>query len=271
MPVTIEAGELGSLAVVGDREAARALVRALVCQLATWHAPDDLRLVAWFEPPALPAWSWMKWLPHVREAGAAAADGRGAVALTSDPGDLDVLLTQLVQPRIEHLERTRAEVRQAAAATVGFQPAVVVLDGYAPMGPVDRLPVLDRLLPLAAELGVLVVTLVERRQDVPARAGAMLELGVDGRLDYTELSPEGRRERDLVPDAATVDSKGLLDLLGIDGGGPLGQAGGRRGPGLLRTPIGIGDDGRPVELDLKEAAEDGMGPHGLVVGATGSG
>ena len=296
MPVTVEAGELGSLAVVGDREAARALVRALVCQLATWHAPDDLRLVAWFEPPALPAWSWMKWLPHVREAGAAAADGRGAVALTSDPGDLDVLLTQLVQPRIEHLERTRAEVRQAAAATVGFQPAVVVLDGYAPMGPVDRLPVLDRLLPLAAELGVLVVTLVERRQDVPARAGAMLELGVDGRLDYTELSPEGRRERDLVPDAAsvelcealaramapllprtaggrsaTVDSKGLLDLLGIDGGGPLGQAGGRRGPGLLRTPIGIGDDGRPVELDLKEAAEDGMGPHGLVVGATGSG
>ena len=40
---------------------------------------------------------------------------------------------------------------------------------------------------------------------------------------------------------------------------------------MLRIPIGTGADGAPVELDLKEAAQDGMGPHGLVVGATGSG
>ena len=39
----------------------------------------------------------------------------------------------------------------------------------------------------------------------------------------------------------------------------------------LRVPIGVGEDGRPVMLDLKEAAQDGMGPHGLCVGATGSG
>ena len=39
----------------------------------------------------------------------------------------------------------------------------------------------------------------------------------------------------------------------------------------LRVPVGVGEDGRPVMLDLKEAAEGGMGPHGLCVGATGSG
>ncbi|MGW5062928.1 type VII secretion protein EccCb [Streptomyces sp. NPDC004096] len=39
----------------------------------------------------------------------------------------------------------------------------------------------------------------------------------------------------------------------------------------LRVPIGVSDDGRPVMLDLKEAAHGGMGPHGLCVGATGSG
>lgn len=39
----------------------------------------------------------------------------------------------------------------------------------------------------------------------------------------------------------------------------------------LRVPIGVGEDGRPVMLDLKEAAQEGMGPHGLCVGATGSG
>lgn len=39
----------------------------------------------------------------------------------------------------------------------------------------------------------------------------------------------------------------------------------------LRVPIGVGEDGRPVVLDLKEAAHGGMGPHGLCIGATGSG
>ena len=39
----------------------------------------------------------------------------------------------------------------------------------------------------------------------------------------------------------------------------------------LRVPIGLGDGGEPIHLDLKESAQQGMGPHGLVIGATGSG
>lgn len=39
----------------------------------------------------------------------------------------------------------------------------------------------------------------------------------------------------------------------------------------LRVVLGAGPDGRPVHLDLAEAAEGGDGPHGLLVGATGSG
>ncbi|MBO0855478.1 MAG: type VII secretion protein EccCb, partial [Nocardia sp.] len=39
----------------------------------------------------------------------------------------------------------------------------------------------------------------------------------------------------------------------------------------LRVPIGITPDGSPVEIDIKESAEYGMGPHGLCIGATGSG
>ena len=40
---------------------------------------------------------------------------------------------------------------------------------------------------------------------------------------------------------------------------------------LLRVPIGVGATGSTVMLDLKESAHGGMGPHGMVVGATGSG
>jgi DNA segregation ATPase FtsK/SpoIIIE, S-DNA-T family len=39
----------------------------------------------------------------------------------------------------------------------------------------------------------------------------------------------------------------------------------------LRVPIGYTPNGQPLELDIKESAESGMGPHGLCIGATGSG
>ena len=39
----------------------------------------------------------------------------------------------------------------------------------------------------------------------------------------------------------------------------------------LRVPIGVNERGQPVELDLKESAQGGMGPHGILIGATGSG
>ena len=40
---------------------------------------------------------------------------------------------------------------------------------------------------------------------------------------------------------------------------------------FLRVPIGLDDQGAPVLLDLKESAQFGMGPHGICIGATGSG
>ncbi|GEM33418.1 hypothetical protein NN3_44250 [Nocardia neocaledoniensis NBRC 108232] len=45
----------------------------------------------------------------------------------------------------------------------------------------------------------------------------------------------------------------------------------RDGRDRLRVPIGVSATGDVVELDLKESAEHGMGPHGLCIGATGSG
>lgn len=39
----------------------------------------------------------------------------------------------------------------------------------------------------------------------------------------------------------------------------------------LKVPVGMTPEGQPLHLDLKESALGGAGPHGLVVGATGSG
>src|SRR5690606_17438356 len=66
----------------------------------------------------------------------------------------------------------------------------------------------------------------------------------------------------------------LSGMLNIDDLGELDPAAARRGPDdkeLLCVPVGVQGSGEPLVLDLKEAAQGGIGPHGLVVGATGSG
>ena len=45
----------------------------------------------------------------------------------------------------------------------------------------------------------------------------------------------------------------------------------RRRDDELRVPIGVTATGEPLVFDLKDEAEGGMGPHGLMIGMTGSG
>ena len=76
--------------------------------------------------------------------------------------------------------------------------------------------------------------------------------------------PRTRQTRDL----------GLAELLGL--GDPDTMDPTRPGcPARTGTGCGCrsasGIDGGAFELDLKESAQDGMGPHGLLIGATGSG
>jgi DNA segregation ATPase FtsK/SpoIIIE, S-DNA-T family len=297
-PVVVPAAALGSVAVVGPPDEARALVRAALAQLAAFHAPEDLRLVASFSRRDEAAWAWMKWLPHTRESTIGDDWSRHAVGLATFPGDLEVLLTRLARPRLDHLDRVREAGPLAQAVT--FQQVVVVVDGYDPDGPVGRLSVLDDLLGRAKDIGITVVTLVEDPNLVPATVDARIELADGGWLSYVESGPDGRREHGVRADSAdpelcealargmaplrlrvrrgrttTVDSEGLLELLALGGADRVGSEATWQDPDdvprLLRTPIGVGEDGSAVILDLKEAAEGGMGPHGLVVGATGSG
>lgn len=87
------------------------------------------------------------------------------------------------------------------------------------------------------------------------------------------------RPPDLLSTTAAVvgslESPGLLTLLGLDGAEGLAAATERwhtiDNDAFLRVPIGVDPELRPVLLDLKESALAGMGPHGLLVGATGAG
>ena len=99
---------------------------------------------------------------------------------------------------------------------------------------------------------------------------------VTGTLDRCDVATAEALARRLARRPVTTSSRvpGLLSLLGIDGVDRLDpRTAWRPRPeaDLLRVPLGSGEQGQPVHLDLKESALQGLGPHGLVVGATGSG
>ncbi|MFS0701950.1 type VII secretion protein EccCa [Cellulomonas sp. 179-A 4D5 NHS] len=69
----------------------------------------------------------------------------------------------------------------------------------------------------------------------------------------------------------TLDVAELLGVEGVEDLDPELLWRPRAASEFLRVPFATDDLGGPVHLDLKESAQLGMGPHGICIGATGSG
>jgi S-DNA-T family DNA segregation ATPase FtsK/SpoIIIE len=223
VPVVVSLRACSAVAFDGDPAAARALMRAMLCQVAVLHSPEDLRIAVVTESMCA-EWEWLKWLPHHQH------------------------------PRlVDALGPARMAYRSLAEATCGADSSahlvIVVDDGVA--------PVLEQ----------------------PFVGGPRLQLDLDGGtrpdgLTTLQASVCARRlapYRDVgaAPRLSTwLELMGLTDPASIE---PARQWHGRPDSQRLRAPIGMTEGGDPVMLDIKEAAQNGMGPHGLCVGATGSG
>ena len=99
-------------------------------------------------------------------------------------------------------------------------------------------------------------------------APAPLAEGLARELAPLRLSPDSYDDGTGAPPADFITLLGIVDPSRLDLS-RLWQLRGERD--FLRVPLGVDSAGRPALLDLKESAQLGMGPHGLCVGATGSG
>ncbi|MFE9426025.1 type VII secretion protein EccCa [Kitasatospora sp. NPDC006697] len=267
-----------------DPAAARALARAVLGSLAVVHGPDELRMAVVAGPEQRPHWEWAKWLPHALHP--SESDGAGPVRLVAATlGEAEQLLGE---------EFTGRPAWEPDAVPSRDEPfTVLVLDGAGNHG--------AGRAALAGYRNALVLDLSDSLEWKPARTtlrlriagGRLAMVGADrnrkdtvtelGRPDAlstraaTRLAAALARYRigDAVeagePLAADFD---LTALLGIPDLNQLevDRLWSRRAvPERLRVPLGLGADGRPVDLDLKESAQGGMGPHGMLIGATGSG
>ncbi|WP_299447155.1 type VII secretion protein EccCa [uncultured Phycicoccus sp.] len=274
--------------VTGDAEPARALARSVVLAAAMQHAPEDLVVAALVSRESRAEWEWLKWLPHAlspRE-----RDAVGPVRLVGESvHDLLPLLPQ------EIVERPRFGPSDRPALP---HVLLVVDGGHVPPGnPVvtDDGVLGVTVLDLPEQWGELASPTTLRLAVGPAtrsgpRAGsAPLEIislargvahGVADQVSTTRAEAAARRlaprytaDEPEARDALSASTE-LVDLLGTGDVRDFDVATAWR-PRLqrdrLRVPIGVDEAGRPVALDIKESAQQGMGPHGLVIGATGSG
>ena len=290
LPVALSLRSFSTIRLEGDLQACRRLATALMLQALCWHAPTELRLgvclPAGAGPDRLRTWDWLKWAPHL-------ADPAGSPTLPpvlAVAGDLPTLETALAG---ELAGRPWAE--PGADPLVDRSHVLILVDGVAVTGAGGG--------QLDGPAGLLGVTVLQIGGSGDLPAGRSLRLRVTGTdvltvavdrtgrevtthvgtpdlLTPVEAAAAVRAIADLrLPGDPTAEpaisaAAGLTDLLGVAGIRSLDPAVSwrpRRPRDRLRVAIGVGGNGQPVELDLKEAADGGMGPHGLVVGATGSG
>lgn len=280
LPMAVSLRAFYHMTVSGEPRSVHGAARSMVASLAALHSPEDLVIAIVTGRGAAEHWEWAKWLPHVQAT--AGADGAGTRRMISDDAlELEELLAAGLDGRPRF---------NAGGQPLLEQPHIlVVLDGGAMVPPGSLLASPEGLQ------GVTVVEVVPGEIDNP-RGGLsvlvhpdalQLESGhglvYDGRPDSLSMEAAEALARQLAPlriGSGGTDDEPLLANLEFTDLLSLGDAASvdtrrtwrpRSQAERLRVPIGVGEDGQPVMLDLKEAAEDGMGPHGLCVGATGSG
>jgi DNA segregation ATPase FtsK/SpoIIIE, S-DNA-T family len=282
VPTGIDLTKVSRITVLGDGDEVRAAIRAWIAQAVTWHDPTVLGVAVAAPDLEAPEWSWLKWLPHVDVPGE--LDGVGpARYLSTKPDELAALLGPALTDRPAF----------TGGPSDALRHLVIVIDD----------PDYD-LDGSALAVGRAGVTVVHRSAKAPHReqysdperpilriADAAIDRWQTGgwqryidsvdQLGADDAGHLGRRlsRWDSNPTHSGLQSSAtrgaaFTTLLGIPDASRLDVPtmwAPRHRDDELRVPIGVTATGEPLIFDLKDEAEGGMGPHGLMIGMTGAG
>ncbi|MFF5521685.1 type VII secretion protein EccCa [Streptomyces coeruleorubidus] len=277
LPVALALRSFARVVADGDRDAVRGLTRAAVAQLCTLQSPQDLRISVCTSSATAPHWEWVKWLPHAQHP--TERDALGALRLMSHGLDeVERLLAEDLRyrPAFNRSQGGRDFTHHVIVLDDGRVPPDTLLADQALHG-VTLIDVGGAVLPPVDDAYVVHMDVTQNELRVSAPGVGVYEARPD-RLSIREAEALARQLAPLRPDRPGWDAvertPSLRALLGITDPHRIDVSGLRQGRGArarLRVPLGAGADGLPVSVDLKESAAGGYGPHGLMVGATGSG
>ncbi|NKY34772.1 type VII secretion protein EccCa [Nocardia speluncae] len=279
MPVAINLLSAPLVALDGDADAVAGLARAMVAEITVLHGPDQVAVAAVLNDPDSPEWSWLKWLPH-----------------TQHPSDTDAVGSSRM------VYRTVAELRTKVLAGLNRGPfsanneptmdkshfVLLVESGGAntdrDISGIDgctwlRLGESEQSLPRSLQFNVAADHMLEeitprgtRLVGTADTMSVMQATAVARRLSPYRLSTvvEAVAAEQASGSTSWEDTVGITDPgnIRVDRQWPTRRDADRS---RLNIPFGHDPTGQPVFLDIKESAEEGMGPHGMCIGATGSG
>ena len=287
VPVIVDLAVRGPIGIVGRREQALEVARALVCQIAVLQGPSDVSVMILVDGDRVGDWEWAKWLPHARDLSAGderylyAGDERCnaklrdvlRVSASRDSGSSGgPTLVTVVDS--DSLTRTRGAPIREVLKSKKVSATGIVIATSEDLLPAECTAVVD----LHGAPGEATV----RRPQEGVVLANVLVTGI-GEALATGIARQCARYED--PDVKVAGSSlpstvRVAPLLGLeefdstqiadhwreyDGYvNGLYQHDAKAAPGLAGA-IGIGEDG-PLSLDLVYD-----GPHGLVGGTTGSG
>ena len=286
VPTGIDLAKVSRVTVLigagGAEDEVRAALRAWIAQAVTWHDPTVLGVALAARDLESPDWSWLKWLPHVDIPGE--LDGVGpARFLSTDADELVAMLGPALADRPSFTGEPADALRHllivvddpdydlnASALAPGRAGVTVVHCSATPphreqysdpekpilriaRGAIERWqtggwqPYIDSADQLGADEAAHLARRLSRWDSNPTHAG--LRSAATRGATFTTLLG--------IPDASQLDVPTLWAPRPRDD--------------ELRVPIGVTATGEPLIFDLKDEAEGGMGPHGLMIGMTGSG
>lgn len=219
-PIAVALQGVTAVSIAGDPAGARSLARAIVCQLAVLHRPEDLSIDVRADSDLIGYWDWIKWLPHN---GSGRSPERRHSIIVVDCGE--IRLESESCDSTKHVGCLRLRV-------AGQDLVVGTGSGHEIFGRADR------------------ISLAEAKACARRLAGRVRGEPVTGALEMW------RAELGL-DDLGDIEPESLWEGLGEHQ--------------RLCVPLGVTASGTLLSLNISEASQDGIGPHGLCVGATGSG
>ncbi|MGP4057919.1 type VII secretion protein EccCa [Mycobacterium sp. 4D054] len=278
-PTGLDLTRVARITVTGDDAAVVGAVRAWLTQAVTWHDPSVLGVAFAGARLESDSWSWLKWLPHTDIPGQ--VDGVGTARyLATDAAALRALLAPALAERGPFTGDGPADAKHLLVVLddPDADPDQFIgrgLAGVTVIHRTDRDPDRDQYSDPERPVLRVAAGRISRWQngswapyvDTADRMAAEDARHVARRLARWDSNPHHGR-------SASTGGAAFTTLLGIPDASALDVAAlwaPRNRDDELRVPIGVTATGEPLIFDLKDEAEGGMGPHGLMIGMTGSG
>ena len=285
-------GDFSHIEVVGEGESAYDEMRAIMMHLACFIEPSKLKIAVLCSADRLGDWEWVKWMPQARSANVRDAIGPARM-ISTDPRELvemigpDIAMRGAYRPGEEmpewpHLLLVCDGAEFPASSPFGSMAGVrgvTIMSRAREWTPMKSHTALRLVIhPSPNRKGADVVDVVTM-DSVPESAFADRLSAVQAEAVARRMTPFATQEKLEESDTPVGRSdesrqKDLMELVGIGDirdFDPEKQWVRREGRARLAAPFAVTPEGRPVVLDIKESAQQGMGPHGLLIGATGSG